>query len=192
MDDARRHALLKLARETIHAQLNHEPLPELPDLGAEEHEYGGVFVTLRNGDRLRGCIGEFRPGTDLAHAVQAMAVAVLKDPRFARTPVVARELPLLSIDISILSPMQRTESPELLQPGVHGIYLRQGGRGGCFLPQVATEQGWDAREMLSYCCTHKAGLSADAWMDPDMEVYLFTAEVLKEEQGGGAGDGRTD
>jgi uncharacterized protein len=90
------------------------------------------------------------------------------------------ELPELSIEMSVLSAMQRTQTPELLQPGVHGVYLRHGGRGGCFLPQVATEQGWGAHEMLSYCCTHKAGLPADAWKDPESEVYLFTAEVLKE------------
>jgi len=46
------------------------------------------------------------------------------------------------------------------------------------LPQVATETGWSKEEFLSYCCAHKAGLPADAWKDPETEVYFFTAEVF--------------
>jgi len=183
MDDIRRRALLRLARETVRAQLAHERLPAIPDLECEEQEYGGVFVTLHHGKRLRGCIGEFRVGRNLPEAVQRMALAVLRDPRFTQSPVALRELPELSIEISVLSLMERTNTPELLEPGVHGVYLRQGSRSGCFLPQVATEQGWGAREMLSCCCTHKAGLVADAWKEPETEVYLFTADVLKEEAG---------
>ena len=65
-----------------------------------------------------------------------------------------------------------------LRLGVDGIYIKKGFSSGCFLPQVATEAGWDKEEFLSYCCSHKAGLSADAWKDPQTEVYLFTAEVF--------------
>jgi AMMECR1 domain-containing protein len=41
---------------------------------------------------------------------------------------------------------------------------------------VATDQGWNAIEFLSYCCSHKAGLHPDAWRMPDTSVYLFTSE----------------
>lgn len=184
MDDACRQKLLSLARETVRAHLAGDPLPVLPEMRLEEQEHGGVFVTLRNRGRLRGCIGEFRPGRDLPEAVQRMALAVLEDPRFAAHPVMLAEVAELSFEISVLSPMRRTDAPELLEPGVHGIYVRSGGRGGCFLPQVATEQGWDAIEMLSHCCTHKAGLPADAWKEPGTEVYLFTAEVVEERRVG--------
>lgn len=184
MDGTRRQALLRLARETLRARLSRQSLPVLPELGPEPEEHGGVFVTLRNRGRLRGCIGEFRSGRNLGEAVQRTAVAVLGDPRFTDHPVSLRELPELTIEISVLSPMFRTDAPETLQPGVHGVYVRRGGRGGCFLPQVATEQGWDAHQLLSYCCAHKAGLPADAWKHPDTEVSLFTAEVLEEEPEG--------
>jgi uncharacterized protein (TIGR00296 family) len=65
-----------------------------------------------------------------------------------------------------------------LRLGVDGIYIKSGSLSGCFLPQVATETGWNKEEFLSYCCSHKAGLPADAWKQPDTEVYLFTAEVF--------------
>ncbi|MFW6457450.1 MAG: AMMECR1 domain-containing protein, partial [Planctomycetota bacterium] len=59
---------------------------------------------------------------------------------------------------------------------------RKGGRTGCFLPQVASETGWDKKQFLRKCCSGKAGLSADAWQDSETDVYVFTAEVIEENQ----------
>jgi uncharacterized protein (TIGR00296 family) len=112
-----------------------------------------------------------------------MAVAALSDPRFRSSPVTPQELPQLHIEISVLSRMVRTLEPLLLELGVHGIYIRHGFYGGCFLPQVAVEQMWDRETFLSRCCADKAGLQPDAWKDPETEVYLFTSEVFEEDQG---------
>ncbi len=60
--------------------------------------------------------------------------------------------------------------------GEHGIYVVRGPYSGCFLPEVATDQGWDAEQFLTQCCTGKAGLPPDAWRDKDTKVYLFTSE----------------
>ena len=45
---------------------------------------------------------------------------------------------------------------------------------------VAQEQGWSAKEFLTQCCATKAGLAPDAWKDPETEVSLFAAEVIRE------------
>ena len=66
--------------------------------------------------------------------------------------------------------------------GTHGIYIKQGYRSGCFLPQVATETGWSKEEFLCQCCAGKAGLSPYAWKDPRTEVLVFTAEIIEEAQ----------
>lgn len=180
METADQDLLLKLARETIAARLKGAASPPLPRLTSAPAEFGGLFVTLRNANRLRGCIGRFNPEEDLPTTVQAMALASLADPRFRHIPVTLDEVPALHIEISVLSQMKRTPDPLLLQPGVHGVYIRRGGYGGCFLPQVATEQHWDRETFLSKCCSEKAGLPADAWKDPKTEVYLFTSEVFEE------------
>ncbi|MBI4580681.1 MAG: AmmeMemoRadiSam system protein A [Planctomycetes bacterium] len=180
MDPADKQALLTLARETIAAQLGGRALPELPALASEPAELGGVFVTLHNERRLRGCIGRFNPDGGLAETVQAMAVATLGDPRFRHSPVASPELPELRIEVSVLSKMRRTTDPASLEPGVHGVYIRRGGHSGCFLPQVATELGWDRETFLSRCCADKAGLPPDAWKYPDTEVHLFTSEAFEE------------
>lgn len=186
MHEQTRQTLLKLARDSITAALTNSAQPALPELPpADAGPPGGVFVTLRNAGRLRGCIGRFDPGCALAEAVREVAVSVLDDPRFRLNPVTLDELPRLNIEISVLSPMQRTTDPASLEVGVHGIYVRGLGRGGCFLPQVAREQGWTAEEFLTHCCTSKAGLPPDAWRDPTQTaVFLFTAEVFEEARHG--------
>lgn len=173
--------LLKLARDTVRAHLNGEKLPPLPNPADPGPSFGGAFVTLRSGRRLRGCIGRFNPERGLAETVQAMAVASLADPRFRHCPVKLEELGQLRIEISVLSRMVRTREPLSLVPAVHGVYIRQGLSGGCFLPQVAAEQKWDRETFLSRCCAEKAGLPGDAWKDPETEVYLFTCHVLEED-----------
>ena len=100
------------------------------------------------------------------------------DPRFFADPITPRELDQLDVEISVLSPLRRTDDPLSLRLGIDGIYIKKGRASGCFLPQVATETGWSKEEFLSQCCVHKAGLPSEAWNDPKTEVYLFTAEIF--------------
>ena len=100
------------------------------------------------------------------------------DMRFFGNPITPDELNELDIEISVLSPLKKTDDPLSLRLGVDGIYIKKGCTSGCFLPQVATETGWTKEQFLSYCCSHKAGLSSDAWKDRSTEVFLFTAEVF--------------
>lgn len=179
MDEAQKHTLLGIARDTVRAVVCGTPRPELTIDDPALNAPCGCFVTLKTHGRLRGCIGQFISDRPLAETVAEMAEAsAVKDPRFAGYRITARELNDLEIEISVLSPLERTNDPLSLRLGVDGIYIKRGYASGCFLPQVATETGWTREEFLSYCCTHKAGLPADVWRDPKTEVYLFTADVF--------------
>jgi len=182
MDDEQRRDLLTFARATIVAHLCGQSPPPPPKLVPAVSKCSGAFVTLHNRGRLRGCIGRFADGVDVAGTVREMAAAALGDSRFIGEPVTADELPELDIEISVLSPMKRVADPLSLELGMHGILIRRGARSGCFLPQVAAEQRWTKEQFLSYCCAHKAGLAPDAWKDPTTEVYLYTADVFGEKK----------
>jgi len=133
----------------------------------------GVFVSLHRQGALRGCIGHIVGDKPLAALVGEMAVAAAReDPRFP--PVTADELPGLEVELSFLSP-PRPARPEEVVPGTHGVVLRQRGRLGVFLPQVAAEQRWD-RDTLLGELSHKAGLRRDAWRDPESRLEIFTAQ----------------
>lgn len=142
-------------------------------------EKRGCFVTLRTGGNLRGCLGCFVSDKTLIETVAEYSRhSALDDPRFAGRRITKSELPDVEMDISALSPLERCLEPEKIVPGVHGIYVRSGGRSGCFLPQVATEQGWTVDEFWGYCCKEKAGLEWDAWRRPGVELMTFTADVF--------------
>ncbi|MGQ9731541.1 MAG: AmmeMemoRadiSam system protein B [Candidatus Zipacnadales bacterium] len=183
LSDDEKRRLLKVARQTLEA---HYGLAEKPSLDPEGNEAlakpTACFVTLKRQGRLRGCIGELEPRQPLIEAVANRAIAAAEsDPRFR--PVEAAELPLITIEISAMSPLRRVDSYEEIIVGKHGVVVEQGGRSGVFLPQVAPERGWDRDTMLSILCTEKAGLPADAWKH-GAALWVFTANVFSEEEFG--------
>lgn len=120
-----------------------------------------TFVTLKIGGDLRGCIGSLAPEAELYRSVHDNAVnAALRDPRFSA--VTPRELPLLEVDVSILSPIRPIATLDEFHLGEHGIIIEKGGRRAVYLPEVAVEQGWTREETLT-SLSRKAGLPADAW-----------------------------
>jgi AmmeMemoRadiSam system protein A len=176
-DDGRR--LLELARRAIEAKLGGRALEGAPTEGALG-EARGAFVTLRRREdgELRGCIGFTEPTYPLVETVaRAAAAAATSDGRFE--PVALAELPRLTLDISVLGPLQPI-APADVRVGTHGLLIRFGGQAGLLLPQVAVEQGWDARTLLEQTC-RKAGLPPGSWRQPGAELLAFTATVFCED-----------
>ena len=136
-----------------------------------------VFVTLRRGEELRGCIGDISGSLPLAEAVaRSTLLAASEDGRFE--PVSLAEEPEIRIELSILSPFRPVAGPAEVQVGRHGLYLRRQSWSGLLLPQVAAERGWDAVAFLEHTAL-KAGLSPEGWMGA--ELFVFSARVLREE-----------
>lgn len=172
--------LLAIARKNVNAAVNRQPVEEFVSSNPELQVKQGVFVTLKNKGKLRGCLGCFKSSLPLYKQVSKTAVSsATEDSRFFDDPVYPSELDNIDIEISILSPMQKLDNPLDLKLGIHGIYIKKGSYTGCFLPQVATETGWSKEEFLSKCCQGKAGLVSDAWKSKDAEVFVFTTEILQ-------------
>ena len=179
MNQPQQKILLKTARDTIEAVITGKEPPPVESDDQALNEPCGCFVTIKNNEQLRGCIGQFTSDLPLIELVGRMAVAsATGDPRFFSNQITPAELKELDIEISVLSPLEKTDDPLSLRLGTDGIYIKKGCASGCFLPQVATETGWSKEEFLSYCCSHKAGLPSNAWKDPNTDVFLFTAEVF--------------
>ena len=175
-----REELLTIARRTVEAAVRGEGPPRFDVKDPELLVKQGAFVTLKTGGQLRGCIGRFTSDLPLWETIRGMAISsALEDPRFVGNRLRPGELDGLHVEVSVLSPLERTNDPLGIELGKHGIYIRRGNRSGCFLPQVATETGWSKEEFLSHCCAGKAGLPPDAWKDPQTEVLTFTAEIIE-------------
>lgn len=175
-------ALLRIARDTLEQYMQNGNLP-----GDLEKKYAlsenlkatsGVFVTLKKKNHLRGCIGTIIGISPLYRGVRDNVVkSAVKDYRFP--PVKEPELKDIDIEISVMTPLQRIDNYKEIKLGTDGVIIRKGRYQAVFLPQVATETGWDLDQFLGRLCL-KAGLPADSYTGKNMEFYIFQAQVFGE------------
>ena len=180
MNASQHSVLLAFVRGVVCNELGASPPLARPS-GVPNDAGGGAFVTLKRGQRLRGCMGTCSPKGSLLDTLDSVARSACRDPRFKTCPLTQTETLHLSIEVSLLTVPQPVADPREIEAGHHGIIVRQGNRSGCFLPQVAAERNWTTTELLNECCQAKAKLPADAWHDPTTEVLSFTAEVFREQ-----------
>jgi len=179
LSEETRRDLLQLARGSLEAHFRGQPAPRLASDRAEAFgEPRGLFVTLRRGGQLRGCIGTLSPEGDLTRVVAEFARrAAFEDPRFP--PLEPEELPDCQIEISVLTAPQPLEDLAEIVIGRDGLIVEGRGRRGLLLPQVATEWGFSPTRFLQETC-RKAGLPPDAWRRPEVRFWKFQAEVFEE------------
>lgn len=181
LNEEQQKILLKLARDTIETYLKTGKRINFETDDERLKVKQGAFVTLRKHGNLRGCIGHILPVEPLCDTVIDMAIAsATEDPRFRR--VTLDEMKDIDIEISVLSVPRRVKSADEIELGKHGVIVSKGMRKGVFLPQVATETGWDKVTFLEHLCADKAGLPKDAWKDKDTVLEVFTAQLFEEEK----------
>ena len=174
LDAETRRRLLGVARLALAVVTGRATLEALQSELAREDEGdrpAGVFVTLTETGRLRGCMGSVDPRLHLAEGVAVAALdAAIDDPRFL--PVRSDELPAIHVDVSVLGPPEPIDGPADFTPGLDGVIVDGCGRRAFLLPEVATEFSWEATEMFDAVCC-KAGLPAGAWREPGTRLSAF-------------------
>ena len=171
-------------REVALASIQHgllEGQPVEPEGYPEGHPFsslGAVFVTLKRGGDLRGCVGSFEAKRSLVQDVAQNAYsAAFMDFRFP--PLTDSELADLELHISLLTPLEplavtnREELLASLRPGEDGVLLEDLPHRATFLPQV-----WESLpdpEVFIRELFLKAGLSEDHWSDT-MRFHRYAVE----------------
>lgn len=127
-----------LARASVeHFVREYTPLPRPDDLPEEMlTQRAGVFVSLHEHGRLRGCIGTIGPVTPcIADEIIRNGIsACSEDPRF--DPVRPNELDQLEISVDVLGEPQDIASTDELDPQRYGVIVSNGGRRGLLLPML--------------------------------------------------------
>jgi AmmeMemoRadiSam system protein A len=139
--DAQKDALLRTAREAIRAQVTGVAIACAPC--APLPTGTGAFVTIRRDGQLRGCLGTLECRLPLLEEVARCAArAAREDPRFA--PVDASELQALTIEVSILGPLEpiSPHDDEAIVIGRHGLVVERGSRRGLLRPLGGVVGGW--------------------------------------------------
>ena len=131
-------AYVLLARLTVEAFVRNGKMPNRPpNLPKEMTENAaGVFVSLKEEGRLRGCIGTIT-ATEACIADEIMRNAVqaaAEDPRF--DPVTEDELDLLVYSVDVLGKAETVSSVAELDAKRYGVIVTLGSRRGLLLPNL--------------------------------------------------------
>lgn len=176
LSTSQKKELLSLAKETITSYVRDRNIPEIKPEDKRLQANGAAFVTINRNGNLRGCIGSIQAVMPLYQSVVRNAVsASSNDPRFP--PMTKEELSDIDVEVTVLSPLEQLKDVREIEIGKHGLYMEKGRSSGIFLPQVATEFGWDRDTFLDQLCK-KAGLPKGAWKD-GARLYSFTADIIK-------------
>ncbi|MBS3062229.1 MAG: AmmeMemoRadiSam system protein A [Candidatus Diapherotrites archaeon] len=178
-----RELLLTLARNSIQEFLEPVSMPFETKIPTELYAKSGVFVTLTKNKQLRGCIGSLGPSRTIWNQVKQNALlAAFSDSRFS--PVEPDEVPLLKIQISVLSPPKPfffytvQELLHKLENEKPGVILSKDAFSATFLPSVWKEIQ-TSEEFLSELC-QKAGLGKNEWKQPGLKIQLYFSESFEE------------
>lgn len=136
--------------EVLYRELHNLDEPHTPCFTNDPYP---LFVTWKIGKekRLRGCIGTFS-AMRLHSGLREYAItSALRDSRFS--PITRDEIQRLTVSVSILQGFEEARGYLDWTIGVHGIRIefyneRGSKRTATYLPQVASEQGWDQTQTI--------------------------------------------
>jgi len=162
--------LVKLAKEAVEKYVREGKRLEPKELTPEMKEKSGVFVCIKKGGQLRGCIGTFEPDKEnVAQETISSAInAAVGDPRFR--PVAPEELDELSYTVDVLTKPESIKSIKQLNPKKYGLIVEAGFGRGLLLPDLP---GIDTPEEQVAICQQKAGIPSTS------PVNLYRFEVKR-------------
>lgn len=158
--------LCHLARRVLQEYLNQGQWKPQQRLG----QRAGCFVSLHTSvGELRGCIGTLEATKDdLAAEIAENAVsAATRDSRFP--PVTSSELDDLSIEVSVLHPLESIDNPNHLDPKRYGVVVERGWKRGVLLPDL---KGIDSIAQQIAIAKRKAGID----QDESVQLWRFIVE----------------
>lgn len=164
---------VQLARETVETYVRTGKKIRVPE-GLPEEMYSrraGVFVSLKEEGRLRGCIGTITPvRRNVAEEIIENGIsAAARDPRFHA--VEPEELDRLEYSVDVLGETEEIDSPEELDVKRYDVVVSRGYRRGLLLPDL---EGVDTVEEQIEIARRKAGIPEDA-----EDIRLERFEVVR-------------
>ena len=163
---------VRLARETIEKYILKRERNTVPDWVPPEMtaRKAGVFVSIHEDGRLRGCIGTILPvyGSIAEEIIRNAVSASTRDPRF--DPIRPEELDRLEINVDVLTAPERIESRDELDVKRYGVIVSSGSKRGLLLPDL---DGVDTVDEQVDIAMRKGGIS------PREKVTLERFEVIR-------------
>lgn len=150
-------AYVRLARNTVEEYVRTGKKIRRPAELPQEMLDGraGVFVSIKEEGRLRGCIGTIQAvKPSIADEIIENAVsAACRDPRFS--PIEPEELDKLTISVDVLGDTEKISSQDMLDVKRYGVVVTKGHKRGLLLPNL---EGVDTVEEQIAIAKQKAGI----------------------------------
>ena len=163
---------VRLARETIEKYVTAREWNTVPDTAPAEmtERKAGVFVSIHEDGRLRGCIGTILPVyRSVAEEIIHNAVsASTRDPRF--DPIRPDELDKLEINVDVLTAPEKIAGKDELDVKRYGVIVSSGSKRGLLLPDL---DGVDTVDEQVDIAMRKGGIS------PGEKITLERFEVIR-------------
>ena len=148
---------VRLAKETLETYVKEGRKIDVPNWTPEffKNTRAGVFVSLKMGGRLRGCIGTISPvRSNMAEEIIENAISAgTQDPRFE--PVGKEELSKLVYSVDVLGEAEAIDSMDALDVKKYGVIVTSGYKRGLLLPDL---EGVDTPEEQVGIALQKAGI----------------------------------
>lgn len=162
---------VKLARASLESYIKNNKKLSLAS-GFPEELYvdkAGVFVSIKNENGLRGCIGTTGPTCkNIGEEIIENAIkASTEDHRF--DPIEEDELGGLIINVDVLSKPVPISDLSELDPKVYGVIVESGYKRGLLLPDL---EGIDTIEEQLRIALNKGGINPQ----DEYDIYRFTVE----------------
>lgn len=164
---------VKLAKETIAEYALAGTIKKVSQpLAPELQKKAGVFVSIKKGGHLRGCIGTFEPSKEnIAEEIIANAISAANyDPRFPA--IKAEELKEIDISVDVLTKPIEVKDIEELDPKKYGIIVEKGRNKGLLLPDL---EGVETVAKQLAIAKSKAGINGDE----GIKIYKFEVNRYK-------------
>ena len=154
--------LCKYCFEVLESALSNKDIKKIPFPEEFKGKSFPLFVTwtLGKDKELRGCIGTFEESKLEKQLGKYALISAFEDDRFEE-PINKSELKNLNCEVSLLIKFEKVENVMDWEVGTHGIDIEfEDNKGNSFsstfLPEVASDEGWDQRTTLKYL-VQKAG-----------------------------------
>lgn len=168
------HPLVKIAKEAVENYVREGRIlnPDEDHLPPELRRKAGVFVCLKSGGMLRGCIGTYNPSeaSIAKETVRNAIAAATSDPRFPC--IVPEELDKIEYTVDVLTEPEPISGIQDLDPKIYGVIVQSGSRRGLLLPDL---EGVDSAEAQVAIAMRKACIPSGS----PVSLFRFRVERYK-------------
>ena len=148
---------VKIARNAIEELILNDKKYELPEDVSKEltEKKAGVFVTIKTGRMLRGCVGTLEPEREnvAEEIIQNAMNAAANDPRFAH--IEKEELDRMEITVDVIGEFEEIFTDDMLNVHKYGVMISKGRKKGFLLPN---QTGLETTEQQVSIAKQSAGL----------------------------------